>query len=116
MTDNVITKSFPTTTAKDTEVYDLPESFADLFNSLSEARYNRMEAEKVEKAAKAQILAVLPERKRTVKFVLRVSGVIRASVSLRARTVVSAKELLAAFPEAYAATSHEVEYDVIDPA
>lgn len=111
-----VTKSNPVSVSTDTEVYDLPDDMAALFATLSEQRYIRMEAEKKEKAAKAAILAALPDRKKGVKFVLRVAGVIRANVSLRSRVTVNAKDLLAAFPEAYAATSKETEYDVIDPA
>lgn len=112
----VITKSATTPVSKATEVLDLDAALAPLFDELSNVKYVRQEAEKREKELKAQILASLPARTKGVKFVLRVGGVIRANVSLRSRTTIKNADLLAAFPEAYAACANETDYDVLDPA
>lgn len=116
MTAVILTKSVLASQTPDTEVYDLPDEMAAKFDLLSNTRYARMELEKKEKAIKAEILATLPARKKGVKFVLRVAGVVRANVSLRGRTNVSAKALAEAFPEAYNACASETTYDVVDPA
>lgn len=105
-----------TATGEDTLVLDLPDEAADLFDRLSNVKYARQEAEKQEKALKAEILALLPERKRGVKFVLRATGVIRANVTLRSRKNVNQSDLLAGFPEAYEACVSETTFDVLDPA
>jgi hypothetical protein len=112
----VISKTVLASTSTDTAVFDLPSDMASKFDALSEARYNRMEWEKKEKALKKEILAVLPERQKGVKFVLRVAGVIRASVRQDSKTTVKAAELLAAFPEAYEALANTAHYDVVSPA
>ena len=105
-----------TNVADGTAMFDLPADMAATFDALSEARYARMEAEKREKALKAEILAALPPREKGVKFVLRVAGVIRANVSTRSRTSVNASALLAEFPEAFQALATESTYDTVNPA
>lgn len=112
----IITKSQIASTSKDTALFDLPSDMASKFDELSTVRYTRMEAEKREKELKAEILDLLPERQKGVKYVLRVAGVIRASVTQRSKTNISAKDLLAGFPEAYEACKSETSFDVVNPA
>jgi hypothetical protein len=102
----------------ETEVYDFPAKFAATFDALSNARYTRQEAEKKEKALKKELTALLPPRKKGVKFVLRCKGVIRAAVRLDVKGKADLAMLLSAFPEAYA-TCYDPEgtqYDVVNPA
>lgn len=112
----VISKAVLSATTPDTAVFDLPSDMAAKFDELSNVRYARMELEKREKALKAEITDLLPERQKGVKFVLRVAGVIRANVRQDSKTNVSAKALLEAFPEAYEALAKESSYDVVTPA
>lgn len=112
----VISKAVLSNTTKDTAVFDLPSDLAEKFNRLSEVKYLRLELEKEEKAIKAEILDLLPERVKGVKFVLRVGGVIRASVSKGSRTTVNPSNLLAAFPEAYNALAKTTYFDTVNPA
>lgn len=101
-----------------TEVYDFPAKFGTTFDALSNARYNRSEWEKKEKALKKELLALLPPRKSGIKFVLRCKNVIRASVRLDSKDKFDHGMLLEAFPEAYNAivTEDGISYDVVNPA
>lgn len=116
MTATVISKAVLATSTPDTCVFDLPAEMGAKFDRLSNVRYARMELEKEEKALKKEIAAILPERVKGVKFVLRVAGVIRANIRLDSKTNVKAAALLEAFPEAYEALASESSYDVLTPA
>lgn len=120
MTNTVVTLVKSTLVSKnaDTEVYDLPADMAAKFDALSNARYLRMEAEKEEKALKAEILATLPARpeKDKTKRVLRVAGVVRASIGVGSKESVKVSDLRAAFPEAAEALVKESFYDIVNPA
>lgn len=111
-------KSVLTSKTNDTEVYDFPAEFGAKFDALSNARHARIEAEKVEKALKAEILSTLPPRTpgEKVKRVLRVGGVIRASVGVGSKENVKVSDLRAAFPEAAEALVKESFYDIVNPA
>lgn len=113
-----VLKSVLVSQTKDTEVYDLPAEFASKFDALSVARYNRMEAEKEEKALKAEILAALPPRPQgsKAKRVLRCAGAIRANIGVGSKENVKVSALRAAFPEAAEALVTESTYDIINPA
>lgn len=117
---NVITliKSTLVSTTNDTEVYDLPAEMGAKFDALSNARYARMEAEKVEKALKAEILATLPARPEgsKVKRVLRVAGVVRASIGVGSKENVKVSALREAFPEAAEALVTTATYEIVNPA
>ncbi len=107
----------PTVAKKRTRIVELDGSFAPLFDELSEVALARAEAERREKELKAEILAAAGmNADRLETLVLKVAGVIRAKVGLRGRTNISAKDLQAAFPEAYEATKSETEYQVVSPA
>lgn len=114
----LLVKSTLVSQTNDTEVYDLPDEMAAKFDALSNARYARMEAEKVEKALKAEILSTLPARPQgdKRKRVLRVLGVVRASVGVGSKESVKVADLRAAFPEAAEALVKESFYDIVNPA
>ena len=107
----------PVVAQKRTRIVELDESFNPLFDELSEVSLARAEAERREKEIKDLLKSQIqgPEDKMET-VVLKAGGKIRAKVGLRGRTSVSAKDLLAAFPEAYAATAKESTYEVISPA
>jgi hypothetical protein len=113
-----IVKSKLLSKTTDTEVYELPEQYAEKFDALSNARYVRMEAEKEEKRIKAEILATLPARTAgdKSKRVLSVAGVIRASVSVGSKDSVKVSDLRLAFPEAAEALVKVTTYDIVNPA
>jgi hypothetical protein len=112
----VISKAALSATTPDTAVFDLPSELTAKFDRLSEAKYARLELEKEEKRIKKEICALLPERVKGIKYVLRVGGVIRASVTLGHRTTVKGEDLLAAFPEAYEALAQTAYFDTVNPA
>lgn len=99
--------------ADNTVLLDLPDEVAAAFDALAEARAAKKEAEAREDAAKALILAALPNRIKGVTFIARVGGALRGKITRQSRVNVNAKDLLAAFPEAYEATAKTSEYDVI---
>lgn len=100
-------------TSKTIETVDLPENMAELFDELSEVTLARQTAEAREKELKAAIMASVPaEQHKNVTFALRVKNAIRGKISVRTRTGIDQKLLLAAFPEAHAATAKETEYRV----
>ena len=106
-----------TVTTKRTRIVELDESFSPLFDELSEVSLARKEAEQREKELKAEILAqtgMNADKLETI--VVKAGGKIRAKIGLRLRTNISAKDLQAAFPEAYEATKSETEYQVVTPA
>lgn len=112
----ISTKAILSATTPKSATFDLPGTMSGKFDRLSQVRNARLELEAEEKAIKGEILDMLPERAKGIKFVLRVGGVIRANVSKGSRTNVKPTALLEAFPEAYEALATETFYDQVTPA
>lgn len=99
----------------DTREVTLPDHYAPMFAELAELKHARGEIEKREKVLKAAILNALPARPKGVKkTVLRIGGVIRASVTHSIRKGTDTKALAEAFPEAYSATLTETDINAIN--
>lgn len=103
-----------TQVTENTVVVDADPSIAKAFNELAEARLAVKAAKAREDAAKATILAALPERKLGVTYVVRVVGSIRGKVTAQTRRSADLNSLLLAFPEAYeAVVSDSKPFDVV---
>lgn len=120
MTVNTAAKHAADTTAaptKRTRTIDLDASWAPLLNELADVKLTKAEAESREKEITAQLKAEAGmNTDRLETLVVRVAGVLRAKISLRARSGIDAKALQAAFPEAFEACKTETEYQVVAPA
>lgn len=104
-----------TQTTPETREVILSARFGPMFAELAELKHARTEIEKKEKALKAEIINAIPARTKGLKkTVLRVGGVIRASVSHSTRSGTDRKILAEAFPEAYTATLTETDVDSIN--
>lgn len=116
MTATAVVTEKAVTVAKSTLMVDLPDELSPFFDRLSNAKYAKSEAEREIKECKEEILKHLPAPVKDVKYVLRVLGVIRASLRLGHRPNASVADLLAGFPEAYEACVKDTEFPVLDPA
>jgi len=120
MTVNTAAKHAADTTAaptKRTRTIELDESWKPLLDELADVKLTLSEAKSREAEITSQLKAEAGmNTDRLETLVVRVAGVLRAKISLRARTGVDAKALLAAFPEAYEACKTESEYQTVSPA
>ena len=104
-----------TQTTPETREVTLPDQFGQKLAELADLKHARTEIEKKEKALKAEIMAAVPARTEGLKkTVLRIGGVIRASVSHSTRESNDRKALAEAFPEAYSATLTETEINSLN--
>jgi hypothetical protein len=85
-------------------------------NGWSEARQLRLDAEKLEKAYKAELDAILPEVPVGQRIKIRAKGIVRVVVGWRPREGTDRDLLLQGFPEAYEATKTHIDYQVYNPA
>ena len=97
-----------------TEIFEMDERFAAIFDELSEVQLARKAAQDREKELKELIMAEVPEEQdKGVTFALRVANAIRGKVTVRVRTGIDQKTLMEVFPEAYEQVRTETSYKVL---